>query len=506
MPQIGQAWVEIGARTESFDKGVQNVTGQLARVGRTFTAASADTQKLTTATNQAANAFSGFRTRASDASVTAIAFSQGIQDIPYGLRGVVNNVQFTAQSFTQLVATTGSARAAFAALASSLAGPVGILVAFSAATVALQLFTEGSKEAKEEASALEEALSSMVTAKGTEIKVELDTRDIPGAIQVVDQAIATLRERFNQVSLRINESILASEGMEGAITAADIAAAEVLKTTSDQLAEELKVNEALGVRLEALRADLKLREEIAKATDQLVADKLPKSRAEYIARLAGRTGAAPDPRRPGPEFSFPANFFDPFADLEPESFTGLLDVDRQWRDLTPEQRLRVNAGAGILGPGAPGPVIDLSGFEDLEQTTGRLVADLEHLSVDAVIPTTSAFQNLARESVRDFVFELGDATANLVLFGDSLKETLGNIGKRAAGSFLGGLINFGVGSLLDEIPGFSTARNAAAITGASQRPDTSGVTGLNARISLTDIVIEQQRSATRNNLHLVGLQ
>ena len=81
------------------------------------------------------------------------SFSQIIQDSPYGIQGVANNIQQLTMQFGHLTSKSGGATAAFKGMVKSLAGPAGILLAVSLVTSLLvaygdKLFSSGNKAKK----------------------------------------------------------------------------------------------------------------------------------------------------------------------------------------------------------------------------------------------------------------------------------------------------------------------------------------------------------------------
>lgn len=65
---------------------------------------------------------------------TLTSFSQVIQDAPYGIRGVANNITQLTSQFGYLSKSSGGAGGALKAMLGTLAGPAGILLAVSAVT------------------------------------------------------------------------------------------------------------------------------------------------------------------------------------------------------------------------------------------------------------------------------------------------------------------------------------------------------------------------------------
>ncbi len=69
-------------------------------------------------------------------------FSRVIQDAPYGIQGVANNITQLTTQFGYLTKKTGGSKAALKAMLGSLTGPAGILLAISAVTSLLVFFSD----------------------------------------------------------------------------------------------------------------------------------------------------------------------------------------------------------------------------------------------------------------------------------------------------------------------------------------------------------------------------
>src|SRR5699024_1804650 len=82
------------------------------------------------------------------------SFSQVIQDAPYGIQGVANNIQQLTAQFGYLSAQSGGTKAALKGMLARLTGPAGIVLAVSALTTAFVAFVDdlfNSKTAAKEA-------------------------------------------------------------------------------------------------------------------------------------------------------------------------------------------------------------------------------------------------------------------------------------------------------------------------------------------------------------------
>lgn len=125
--------IKVGANVAGAIAGLNQVQDELNQTGRAASklgneveGASAKILKLPSTVNQA--------------TFTLNNFTRVVQDAPYGIRGVANNIDPLVESFTRLRSQTGSAGLAFRAMLGTLAGPAGILLTVSTVTSALTFF------------------------------------------------------------------------------------------------------------------------------------------------------------------------------------------------------------------------------------------------------------------------------------------------------------------------------------------------------------------------------
>ncbi len=147
--------VELVAEVQKFQKGLKQAEKKLLQFDK-----------------QAGRGSKGFDKigKSSANAVPAVnEFSRVIQDAPFGIQGVANNITQLTQSFGYLQKSTGSSKAALKAMLSTLTGPAGILLAVSAVTSLMvafgdQLFKSKDKvkNLKEEQEKLNEALDNYV--------------------------------------------------------------------------------------------------------------------------------------------------------------------------------------------------------------------------------------------------------------------------------------------------------------------------------------------------------
>jgi hypothetical protein len=108
--------------------------------------------------NTSSASFDKFRVSAGAASGSAIAFNRIIQDAPFGIIGVGNNIQQFAEQLSALKATTGSTGAAVKSFFTSLISPANLaILAVSAVTAALTSYALSAEQSKSPVEELKQA-------------------------------------------------------------------------------------------------------------------------------------------------------------------------------------------------------------------------------------------------------------------------------------------------------------------------------------------------------------
>lgn len=140
--------------TETIEKSAAAVTAKTDKVSKEFNDVAKDAQKMGEKVKSAAKGFDVVQSELNQTVVAADKASNSlgktipkgtngatnaltnlnrvIQDAPFGIIGIANNIDPLIQSFQSLSKSTGGVGGALKALGSSLLGPQGILFAFSA--------------------------------------------------------------------------------------------------------------------------------------------------------------------------------------------------------------------------------------------------------------------------------------------------------------------------------------------------------------------------------------
>ena len=138
--------VEIGAKVEGLTAGVNQATNQLEQLGKAAQTTAPQVQKLTQAT-------SGYNSVGTD-------FARIIQDAPFGIIGIGNNITQLAGSFQVLKNQTGSTKAALTqAFSSIFSSGNALILGISLLTTAFTILQQkGFFKTEEDAKSLDEAL------------------------------------------------------------------------------------------------------------------------------------------------------------------------------------------------------------------------------------------------------------------------------------------------------------------------------------------------------------
>lgn len=119
---------------------VSNAVSGLDKLGKELDQTGKDAVQLGNAVENASQKIRTLPNVTGQATSTLTNFSRVVQDAPFGLIGIANNIDPLVTSFNQLKASTGTTGGALKALVSQLAGPAGVALAVSTVTSLLITF------------------------------------------------------------------------------------------------------------------------------------------------------------------------------------------------------------------------------------------------------------------------------------------------------------------------------------------------------------------------------
>jgi len=133
---------------EKYQSQLDNAQNKLIQLGQI---GSSIQGKISLANQQASQSFGGLTKSVGSANGVAVEFSRIIQDSPFGIIGIGNNIQQLTANFAQLRSQTTSTGAALSSALGALISPANLLVlGISAVTAGFTAYQMGAFKSKEE--------------------------------------------------------------------------------------------------------------------------------------------------------------------------------------------------------------------------------------------------------------------------------------------------------------------------------------------------------------------
>lgn len=231
-------------------------------------------------------------------------FSRIIQDAPFGIIGVGNNITQLATSFGNLQTKTGTAGSAFRAMLGSLAGPGGLVFAISTAVTLLTVFGDKLFSLIGKSDALAQSFKGVFeSVAGQKGEVEALSRiilDLGESVEVRQGALDELAKKYPEYLKGIDLEKTAYENLKAAVKGAndEVIRGARIKALQGVIEEKLKEGaEDLG---DAYSRQQKAREALNRSLSKTIDDNAifqtvdrnasPKEQLKQITDLANRYG------------------------------------------------------------------------------------------------------------------------------------------------------------------------------------------------------------------------
>jgi hypothetical protein len=200
------------------------------------------------------------------ANIALINFGRVIQDAPFGIIGIANNIDPLLSSFQSLKKETGSSGAAFKALIGSLTGPAGVAIAVSSVTSLLIAFGPKISDFISGVSSTQKVLDEIAgqTAEAFK-KAQLEFEKLSN---IVSSSSSTFEQQQNALN-KVNSS-LSSYGVE----IKNVADFQKNASQIGVLYAQIKQEEARGLSLASEAAKEYAKQVIAEATAKKAATAL----------------------------------------------------------------------------------------------------------------------------------------------------------------------------------------------------------------------------------------
>ena len=256
-------------------KALQAQAEATMQAARAYEAAVAGLSKTERAALKSQGALSEMNHAAGSGSFAAISLGQTFQDagqfgmgMAQGVRAVTNNVQMLFQSMTHMAGQTGGWKNAFKELGTSLAGPTGLLVAFSLVTAGIEFFVNkqmmAAKKAKEAKGEFKEFME--VIAADPVVKMAVTQERLAKKISETKGELKDLEETLGNMPKAVGK------GMSPVAAEMKKAQKEIkdLKTTLEDLEEQQKNNnEQIRKNLAFISTEENLKARILKRNNEI---------------------------------------------------------------------------------------------------------------------------------------------------------------------------------------------------------------------------------------------
>ena len=194
------------------------------------------------------------------AGATLTEFGRTMSDLPYGIRGIANNLSQLSTLLVTLISKTNGASRAFQLLGKQLMGPLGLIILFQAGLAALDYFFGGTKKAEEGADGLTDSFGKQATQ--LILVTKLFEENIT-SLETTSNLIDGLNTKYKNLNLEVNEF--------GNVTDDSI---DSLKNLSAEMIKQSIAQDAISKALEILKQkeleSNKLRTQYQTTTDRVI--------------------------------------------------------------------------------------------------------------------------------------------------------------------------------------------------------------------------------------------
>lgn len=195
--------VSLSAKVRKFLKSIDDVEKALERVEDQ----AEDTQAATAIVgSRSAKSFKTVQKGAANATPTLLEFNRVIQDAPFGIQGVANNITQLVQNFGTLQQQSGGAVAALKSVGAAFLGPAGLVFAVSAVTSLLVQFGGELGKSKDKAKELEDQLKKINDQFSSELALN---RELTKNLELQDASTDEIKRQRVEILNRQLQSVRA---------------------------------------------------------------------------------------------------------------------------------------------------------------------------------------------------------------------------------------------------------------------------------------------------------
>tara|TARA_B100001250_G_scaffold77062_1_gene63150 strand:- start:191 stop:2275 length:2085 start_codon:yes stop_codon:yes gene_type:complete len=208
--------------------------------------------------NQTLSGRESMTTNAGLAGATLVELGRTISDMPYGIRGVANNLSQLSTLFVTMVSKVDNSVKGFARvgramkmLQAQLMGPLGLILLFQGALAALDFFAGSTKKAKKEVDKLNEALSKQ---KGLNDSIQTYVDILKDATATEEQhivAMAKLQKEGYDETIGSLEEYQAALKQKQKLEIAELQISDKIAASEKKIAEAIEKRDKLQNKVDA---------------------------------------------------------------------------------------------------------------------------------------------------------------------------------------------------------------------------------------------------------------
>ena len=189
-------------------KATARTTAQFDKYQKKIIAVQGKIDTLSGATTRNVKVNEDLISNAGLAGATLTEVGRTLSDLPYGLRGVANNLSQLSTLFVTLISKTDGATNAFKLLGNQLKGPLGLILAFQAVLAALDFFFGGAKKAEEATDDLTDSLQQNLNVLNL---LEKSLKDNNKALRERDELVNALASQHSTLKKILEDENLTLE-------------------------------------------------------------------------------------------------------------------------------------------------------------------------------------------------------------------------------------------------------------------------------------------------------
>lgn len=475
--------VQIGADVSGLEKGIKEAESKIkdlskikankielgldtSDINKQISDAKKSLNELKTTLKDTGNSFASTTPKIASGGNALMNFSRIAQDAPFGIIGIGNNITATAESFGHLVKETGSAGGALKAVAGSIMGTGGILLAVSLVTTGLTYMAQNGLTVKdvfdkmngtfdESARALSDINKEAAKTSGEEIAslkaLTEVAKDNSLSMEKRLLAVKKLQDEYPAYFGNLSKEQILNGNVATAVD--DVSRALIARARASAIASKLGENAAKRLELEEKREKAIL--EIQKAQENVENARLSAGvgggslLAGEILQLKRKENAYRELVQEIKDLDAQSKkYSDREAQATKDSILLLKEKDKEVKK---QKTFSTPQVTGVQSSLVPGGLVDVSGkvvqiAKDVQGAEGVITTSMKNINVafdtgfadayEAMLDFSNSANDLIQQAITETFFSLGTMIGNSLAGAEGGLENAGNVILGILGNFM----------------------------------------------------------------------